>query len=193
VESIVEEVNEEKRKFEKQQRKLEIIEKLPQLSTLCPSLSDPSCSLEMEGAFLKVLYSFIFCFHSKSSRFWFCSNRKVKVEVGGSSGNQTVKGTSERTVFLFSDLIAWVKEKDKEKKGIYKLDGAVLIERVRVVDVSGYQDVLQNSFEIHDTSLPSTSSCVIVLSAKNLTAKRDWVQMIKRLNRDFLLKKMNAG
>ena len=204
VEAIVEEVNEEKRKFEKKQRKLEILEKLPQLAASAPSLSDPSCTLEMEGVLLKVSYlslslslslvlarSFPPLPNSPSTLTFTLSfpfSPSLQVELGAdSSGGQNVKSTSERAVFLFTDMLVWAKEKEK---GVLRLDGSVGVDRVRVVDVSGYQEILQNSFEVHDNA---QGVCVAVLSAKTFSAKREWVQLIKKMNRDFLMRKMNAG
>ena len=135
------------------------------------------------------------------------------MEVGeDGEGTQTVKSTSERLVFLFSDIIIWA----KEKKNIFKVEGAVLLTNTRIVDVSGYNEILQNSFEIHavdgvvctdsnqisaigmnhPSSSSSSSSDGVVssvcVSAKSVSVKREWVQLIKKLNRDLRMAQMKT-
>ena len=60
------------------------------------------------------------------------------------------------------------------------------------MDVCGHQEVLQNSFEVHN-SADAAKSSVVCFSAKTYNQKREWVQTIKRLHRDCVMEKMNMG
>jgi len=166
IETIVDFVNEEKRKFEKKQRSIEINAMMKPPLSECVGNEDREFLLE--GKLLRV------------------ETTKNK------DGTQTVQSTAERFVALFSDILVWA----KDKKSTYRYEGHIPLTDARLIDVSGYDQILQNSFEL--TSNKDDSFPAMCFSAPSFTGKREWVNAIKLQQRQAMMIKMgmaqdNAG
>ena len=120
-------------------------------------------------------FSFLFIFYS------FTSQLDLGVDT---DGTQIVKGTHTRKVFLFTNYLIWAKE---QKNKSLKYNGYIQMSDMYLVEMAGTEEILQNSFEIHNAT---TSVCVVCFSAKTFRQKREWVQAIKRLCKESLVKRL---